>query len=511
MGIKKELAIAIVLIVFISLFSGVANFILINEINNKEKLLDLKDDQKVIVNHFVLLTTTTTLGYMDAIVDKDSFKVKDEIKTKHETLKKWFQDNKKSVTSLFVSTPKEKFDLEGSVEKYWHNGELLIKTIEGKDLSKIDQFDDQIDDINTEIQNATAVELKRIQQEFDDAQNELIKMETQAKLISLISAILTVIIASFVGFYIYKKIGNTLNQTTGEIIGSANNVLDTSLVFDKMSAELSSSMQQQAQSLQETVSALEEINQTVARNAEIAAQSEDYAQSCAESAEQGNVAIVEMSTSMKKIESNQTDVIQVLNTSNKDIEDIVQIIRDITTKTQIINDIVFQTKLLSFNASVEAARAGESGKGFAVVAEEVGNLATMSGNAAKEINDILSEGSRRVEHMVEIMNRNIIKMKEEGVKNISETMGTVVACENQLKDIITKVNILKEVATNINTASKEQSLGVKEINHALNEIDRLTSTNSTMAKQYAERAEKLAQDSKDLSETLRQLNKKING
>ena len=35
----------------------------------------------------------------------------------------------------------------------------------------------------------------------------------------------------------------------------------------------------------------------------------------------------------------------------------------------VINDIVFQTKLLSFNASVEAARAGESGKGFAVVAE----------------------------------------------------------------------------------------------------------------------------------------------
>jgi len=41
-----------------------------------------------------------------------------------------------------------------------------------------------------------------------------------------------------------------------------------------------------------------------------------------------------------------------------------------------MNDIVFQTKLLSFNASVEAARAGIHGKGFAVVADEVGNLAT---------------------------------------------------------------------------------------------------------------------------------------
>ncbi|MBC7465119.1 MAG: hypothetical protein H7256_03945 [Bdellovibrio sp.] len=48
---------------------------------------------------------------------------------------------------------------------------------------------------------------------------------------------------------------------------------------------------------------------------------------------------------------------------------------EIGNKTKVINDIVFQTKLLSFNASVEAARAGEHGKGFAVVAEEVGKLA----------------------------------------------------------------------------------------------------------------------------------------
>ena len=57
----------------------------------------------------------------------------------------------------------------------------------------------------------------------------------------------------------------------------------------------------------------------------------------------------------------------------------------IKDKVNIINDIVFQTKLLSFNASVEAARAGENGKGFAVVAEEVGNLASVSGKAANEI------------------------------------------------------------------------------------------------------------------------------
>lgn len=88
-------------------------------------------------------------------------------------------------------------------------------------------------------------------------------------------------------------------------------------------------------------------------------------------------------------ESNDRIMSQVAD-GNRKISEIVQVISEIGNKTKVINDIVFQTKLLSFNASVEAARAGEHGKGFAVVAEEVGNLAQMSGNAAKEISDMLN-------------------------------------------------------------------------------------------------------------------------
>ena len=93
-----------------------------------------------------------------------------------------------------------------------------------------------------------------------------------------------------------------------------------------------------------------------------------------------------MLRSIDEINQSQKDTIETLDTTASDVKNMMTLIETINQKTSVINDIVFQTKLLSFNASVEAARAGEHGKGFAVVAEEVGNLAQMSGNAAQEIN-----------------------------------------------------------------------------------------------------------------------------
>lgn len=85
--------------------------------------------------------------------------------------------------------------------------------------------------------------------------------------------------------------------------------------------------------------------------------------------------------------------------ANRGLQDLVLLIGKIREKTKVIDEIVFQTRLLSFNASVEAARAGEHGKGFAVVAEEVGSLAQMSGSAAKEISAILAEGVSKAESL----------------------------------------------------------------------------------------------------------------
>lgn len=114
-----------------------------------------------------------------------------------------------------------------------------------------------------------------------------------------------------------------------------------------------------------------------------------------------------------------------------------------------IDEIAFQTNLLALNAGIEAARAGESGRGFAVVAQEVRALAQRSGEAAREIKQLVTNTKVQVEAGVEIVGRtqDAISSIVEQVTSINAVVsGIAREAESQVSDLTTTASDIGDIS-----------------------------------------------------------------
>lgn len=166
-----------------------------------------------------------------------------------------------------------------------------------------------------------------------------------------------------------RSLDKSISNIISNLNDNSNQVTSAAQQIASSSEELSQAATEQAASLEETASSIEEMNSMVQKNAENAQRTSDLATSSSNSAEKGKQVVHDMISAIDDISASNNTIMEQIDASNRQISDIVKVIAEIGEKTEVINDIVFQTKLLSFNASVEAARAGEHGKGFAVVAK----------------------------------------------------------------------------------------------------------------------------------------------
>lgn len=300
-------------------------------------------------------------------------------------------------------------------------------------------------------------------------------------------------------FYIVKSSRAVLKQITDQLYGTIGKASELTVEMRDASQSVSQIASKQAAGAQETVATLSEISAMAERTLGNAKKSSETADAGKATAEQCRQSVEEMTVSIREIDASSEQIVQQVDEGNKKLGEIIQIISDITNKTKVINDIVFQTKLLSFNASVEAARAGESGKGFAVVAEEVGNLAQLSGKSSKEISDLLAGSISKVESIIQETSQGIQGLVNQAKSKVQKGTEIAQRCESSLGEVVRFVGDMSMMMSEITQASVEQAKGVNEITSAMHHLDKATAENSSMAAHTADCAKNLETNTSDLS------------
>jgi methyl-accepting chemotaxis protein len=227
--------------------------------------------------------------------------------------------------------------------------------------------------------------------------------------------------------------------------------------------------------------------------------------------ETGRKVVTQMITSMNKINESNEDLMKGVENSNKKLSEIISLISEIENKTKIINDIVFQTKLLSFNASVESARAGEHGKGFAVVAEEVGNLASISGTSAQSIAELLQQSIERVNVIIQETQKEIGQISKTASENVKEGQKIADECGTVFEKILVNVSNVSQMVNEISHASMEQNIGMTEINKAMNRLNAGSVQSTEAAQKSLDSAKELNNRSESIKELVDVLNSTIHG
>lgn len=339
---------------------------------------------------------------------------------------------------------------------------------------------------------------------------EAMNLDAINRVLSYILAIAASIILVFA--WLFARILSTnIIRIISELEHSVVATKEHSKSLKSTATQVSSAATEQASAIQETVATLDEISAMVNKSVDYAKQSADRSQQSQRVATEGKKAVSEMIRAMDEIKDSNDQIMSAIDKSNSDIGGLVKVIQEIASKTNIINDIVFQTKLLSFNASVEAARAGEHGKGFAVVAEEVGHLAQMSGNAAREIRQMLADSVQKVETVVKETGSSIHSLVDMGRSKIETGADVAKRCGEVLDEVVENVSSVASMMNEVSQANQEQAQGISNITTAMNELDEVTHINSSTASKTTELADTLSDQAAELDDSVRHLTSEIFG
>jgi methyl-accepting chemotaxis protein WspA len=265
----------------------------------------------------------------------------------------------------------------------------------------------------------------------------------------------------------------SLQSLLGQVGKSGIQVSTSSTQIAASARELEATVAEQASSISEVTATTKEISATSQEFASTMKRVARMAASAAQLAGSSMSSLSAINETMKRLLDSTTQSSSKLETVNKKMGDITQVI---TTITKIAN----QINLLSLNASIEAEKAGEQGIGFSVVAREIRRLADQTSVATLDIESMILDTQVAVRGGVEAVDAYTQETRTSTEKIAEISIDLLKAIEQtqelspQFETINEGMQMQLDSAAHISEAMEQLDQAAKQTRESLAEFKKVT-------------------------------------
>jgi twitching motility protein PilJ len=274
-----------------------------------------------------------------------------------------------------------------------------------------------------------------------------------------------------------------LRDIVQQVKVAARDVTKGSTNSETFARALSGDALRQAEELAVTLNSVQVMTDSIQRVAEAAREAESVAREASKIAQKGGEAVENTVTGILEIRET------VAETTRK-VKRLAESSQEINSIVAIVSQIASRTNLLALNASIEAARAGEAGRGFAIVADEVRQLADRSAKSLKEIEQIVMQ--------IQSETSSVMMAMEEGTQQVIQQTKLAEEAKRSLDNIIQVAEHIDILVRSITSDTVEQTETSRAVAQVMQSVELTAQETSQEAQRVSGALQHLVGVSRDL-------------